>query len=94
MKDNRPSAEPPIPLGYRRRTSAVRRRALPIALLLLGVWLSVGCIPFPSSQQYMMNGKLRPGWAVGTGKDSAVRLGYATTQQAVDFLSQRIAGEQ
>ena len=94
MSNDPADLSPPIPLAYRRRPATLRRRALPVALLVLGLCLSIGCIPFPSSQQFMMNGKLRPSWAVGTGKGSAVRLGYATTQQAIDVLTPSIAGVQ
>ena len=58
----------------------------------MGIFLLVGCIPFPSTQQYMINGKKVPKYVIGTKADSLVRLGETKIDDAMDVLSAYISG--
>ncbi|MGC4032167.1 MAG: hypothetical protein QM754_10640 [Tepidisphaeraceae bacterium] len=63
-------------------------------MLLVGVYLLVGCIPIPATQQYMMNGKLKPSYAIGKKADSPIQLGVTHIEAALAFMAERIAGKQ
>lgn len=72
------------------------RRPRPIlpalALLAVGVWLLIGCIPIPATRQYQTNGTLRPERFVGKRDSDSVRLGVTQIDDAFIDLSQRVKG--
>jgi hypothetical protein len=66
-----------------------RRWLVPLSLVTIGIILLIGCIPIPATRQLQPDGRPRPEWAVGTGKDKPVRLGQTTIEDAFNELSRR-----
>jgi len=70
------------------------KRLLPIILLIAGVYLLVGCIPIPATQQVMVNGKLKPSYSIGSGGKSLVRLNHTRIEDAMQSIDELVAGVQ
>jgi len=68
------------------------RRTFPVVLLLLGLYLIVGCIPIPATQQYLTNGKLKPRYSIGESESSPIRIRYTTLDRAIEVLDELLAG--
>ena len=70
----------------------ILRLAIPLALILSGLLLLIGCLPIPATQQLQPNLKPRPEFYVGSKTDSPVRLGQTRIEDAFIELSQRVQG--
>ncbi len=67
--------------------------AIPMLLIIAGVLLLLGCLSIPASRQLQPNFKPRPEFAVGTGADKPIRLGYTHIDDAFIELNHQVQDE-
>jgi hypothetical protein len=71
----------------------IRPFALPLALIVLGIGLLIGCIPIPATRQLQPDWRPRPETAVGQGSDKPIQPGRTSIADAFIAISARIGME-
>lgn len=67
------------------------RLLLPVTLVLVGVYLLIGCIPIPSTRQFQPDNTLRPEHLIGKGKP--VEIGKTHIDDAFIELTRQVKSD-
>lgn len=76
----------------RRRSLIVKGRLVPLMVIISCLLIMIGCIPIPSTRQFMMNGKFKPIYLVGEDASSPIQLGKTSLADARRATNERLAG--